>query len=70
MPYKHEPAVRNREVVVSLFTGVRGYLDKLPPKEIPSFEAKWLEFVRTSQAEAGSVRFVQGTRTLLQAIFV
>lgn len=43
--------MQTEEVVVSLFTGVRGYLDKVPVKEIPSFEAKWLEFVKTSKPQ-------------------
>merc|ERR1739848_134486 len=39
------------EEVVSLFAGVRGYLDKIATKEIPRFEALWLEYVRGSKPE-------------------
>merc|ERR1711937_545621 len=34
------------EEVVSVFAGVRGYLDKIATKEIPRFEQLWLEFVK------------------------
>merc|ERR1719199_1399207 len=39
------------EEVVSLFAGVRGYLDKIATKEIPRFEALWLEYVKGSKPE-------------------
>jgi proton translocating ATP synthase F1 alpha subunit len=39
------------EEVVSLFAGVRGYLDKIATKEIPRFEALWLEFVKGSKPQ-------------------
>jgi len=39
------------EEVVSLFAGVRGYLDKIATKEIPRFEQLWLEYVRGSKPE-------------------
>jgi len=37
--------------VVSIYAGVRGYLDKIATKEIPVFEAKWLEFVKANKAD-------------------
>ena len=37
--------------VVSLFAGVRGYLDKIATKEIPRFEGLWLEYVKGSKPE-------------------
>jgi len=40
-----------QEEVVSLFAGVRGHLDKVNIKEIPKFEAEWLEFVRTNHSD-------------------
>jgi len=39
------------EEVVSLFAGVRGYLDKIATKEIPRFEGLWLEFVKGSKPQ-------------------
>jgi F0F1-type ATP synthase alpha subunit len=39
------------EEVVSLFAGVRGYLDKIATKEIPRFEQLWLEYVKGSKPE-------------------
>merc|ERR1712078_169007 len=39
------------EEVVSLFAGVRGYLDKIATKEIPRFEGLWLEYVKGSKPE-------------------
>jgi len=39
------------EEVVSLFAGVRGYLDKIATKEIPRFEQLWLEYIRGSKPE-------------------
>jgi len=40
-----------QEEVCSIYAGVRGYLDKIPTKEIPVFEAKWLEFVKASKPD-------------------
>ena len=37
--------------VVSLFAGVRGYLDKIATKDIPRFEQLWLEYIRGSKPE-------------------
>merc|ERR1712124_50471 len=37
--------------VVSIYAGVRGYLDKIATKEIPVFEAKWLDFVKANKAD-------------------
>mmetsp|Transcript_16855 Transcript_16855/g.16727 ORF Transcript_16855/g.16727 Transcript_16855/m.16727 type:complete len:82 (-) Transcript_16855:114-359(-) len=31
--------------VVTIYAGVRGYLDKIAQKEIPRFETMWLEHV-------------------------
>jgi F-type H+-transporting ATPase subunit alpha len=39
------------EEVCSIYAGVRGYLDKIQTKEIPVFEAKWLEFVKANKPE-------------------
>merc|ERR1712091_91392 len=37
--------------VVSIYAGVRGYLDKIATKEIPVFEAKWLDHMRSTKAD-------------------
>jgi len=34
------------EQIVSIFTGVRGYLDKIDLKDINNFESKWIEFIK------------------------
>jgi len=34
------------EQIVSIFTGVRGYLDKIDLKDISNFESKWIEFIK------------------------
>merc|ERR1719281_2256378 len=39
------------EIVVSLWAGTRGYLDKIAQKEILRFEALWLEHVKTTKGE-------------------
>jgi len=38
-------------MVVVLFAGVRGYLDKIDTKEIPRFEQLWLDFVVNNKAD-------------------
>eukprot|EP00747_Dinoflagellata_sp_TGD_P141654 gnl/TRDRNA2_/TRDRNA2_176157_c0_seq1.p1 gnl/TRDRNA2_/TRDRNA2_176157_c0~~gnl/TRDRNA2_/TRDRNA2_176157_c0_seq1.p1 ORF type:complete len:557 (+),score=145.42 gnl/TRDRNA2_/TRDRNA2_176157_c0_seq1:51-1721(+) len=39
------------EIVVSLWAGTRGYLDKVAQKEILRFESLWLEHVKTGKPE-------------------
>jgi len=36
---------------VSIFAGVRGFLDKLELSDVTKFEAEWLKFVRASHPE-------------------
>merc|ERR1712083_271317 len=38
------------EIIVSLWSGTRGYLDKVATKEILRFEALWLEHVKSTRA--------------------
>merc|ERR1711935_1050819 len=38
-------------MVVVLFAGVRGYLDKIDTKEIPRFEQLWLDFVVNNKSD-------------------
>merc|ERR1711924_488479 len=40
----------NTEVIVSLWSGTRGYLDKNAEKEILRFEGKWLKHLEDSYA--------------------
>merc|ERR1719160_905735 len=42
--------MKTAEIIVSLWTGTRGYLDKVTQKEILRFEALWLDFMKTSKA--------------------
>merc|ERR1711881_173793 len=39
------------EIVVSIWAGTRGYLDKFAEKEVLRFENLWLDFVKTSKKE-------------------
>merc|ERR1711975_144193 len=39
-----------QEIITSLWSGTRGYLDKVATKEILRFEALWLDHVRTTKA--------------------
>merc|ERR1712232_1119663 len=39
------------EIIVSLWAGTRGYLDKVATKEILRFEALWLEHVKSTKAD-------------------
>lgn len=39
------------EQVVSIFSGVRGYLDKIPTKDIPKFEEEFLELLHLNHPE-------------------
>ncbi|MDU4960897.1 MAG: F0F1 ATP synthase subunit alpha [Sporomusaceae bacterium] len=41
------------EQVMSIYTGVNGYLDTVPPHDVPRFEADFLKFMRTNYAEIG-----------------
>merc|ERR1712228_696629 len=42
--------MKTSEIVVSLWAGTNGFLDKIATKEILRFEALWLEHVRTTRA--------------------
>jgi F-type H+-transporting ATPase subunit alpha len=39
------------EIIVSLWSGTRGYLDKVATKEILRFEALWLAHVKSTRAD-------------------
>jgi proton translocating ATP synthase F1 alpha subunit len=39
------------EIIISLWAGTRGYLDKVATKEILRFEALWLDHMRTTKAD-------------------
>jgi len=39
------------EIVVSIWAGTRGYLDKFAEKEVLRFESLWLDFVKSSKAD-------------------
>jgi F-type H+-transporting ATPase subunit alpha len=41
------------EQVMSIYAGVKGYLDSVPSHEVPQFEADFLKFMRVSYAEIG-----------------
>ncbi|KYZ76340.1 ATP synthase subunit alpha [Anaerosporomusa subterranea] len=41
------------EQVMSIYTGVNGHLDTVPPHKVPQFEADFLKFMRASYAEIG-----------------
>eukprot|EP00746_Dinoflagellata_sp_MGD_P147337 gnl/MRDRNA2_/MRDRNA2_79697_c0_seq1.p1 gnl/MRDRNA2_/MRDRNA2_79697_c0~~gnl/MRDRNA2_/MRDRNA2_79697_c0_seq1.p1 ORF type:complete len:584 (+),score=126.54 gnl/MRDRNA2_/MRDRNA2_79697_c0_seq1:88-1752(+) len=43
--------MKTPEIVVSIWSGTRGFLDKVAQKEILRFESLWLEFIRTSKPE-------------------
>merc|ERR1719330_1004000 len=40
-----------QEIIVSLWAGTRGYLDKVATKEILRFEALWLDHMRSTKAD-------------------
>jgi proton translocating ATP synthase F1 alpha subunit len=40
-----------QDIIVSLFAGVKGYLDKVAQKEIRPFEEKWLKYVNENMPE-------------------
>merc|ERR1712023_493810 len=42
--------MKTPEIVVSIWSGTRGYFDKIAQKEILRFEALWLKFVNESKA--------------------
>merc|ERR1712063_212625 len=39
------------EIIVSLWAGTRGYLDKVATKEILRFEALWLDYVKSTKSD-------------------
>jgi len=41
--------MKTAEIIVSLWTGTRGYLDKVATKEILRFEALWLDHVKSTK---------------------
>merc|ERR1712162_48330 len=43
--------MKTSEIIVSLWAGTRGYLDKVATKEILRFEAAWLEHVQSTKPE-------------------
>merc|ERR1712159_632725 len=43
--------MKTPEIVVSIWSGTRGFLDKISQKEILRFEALWLDFIRSSKPE-------------------
>merc|ERR1712151_626497 len=42
--------MKTPEIIVSIWSGTRGYLDKVATKEILRFEALWLDHVRSTRA--------------------
>jgi len=42
--------MKNTEIIVSLWAGTNGYLDKIATKEILRFEALWLEHIKSTRA--------------------
>merc|ERR1719442_221861 len=42
--------MKTAEIITSLWSGTRGYLDKVATKEILRFEALWLDHVRSTRA--------------------
>merc|ERR1719464_154123 len=42
--------MKTQEIIASLWSGTRGYLDKVAAKEILRFEALWLDHVRSTRA--------------------
>merc|ERR1712094_156501 len=43
--------MKTPEIVVSIWSGTRGFLDKVAQKEILRFESLWLDFIRGSKPE-------------------
>merc|ERR1711971_990066 len=43
--------MKTQEIIVSLWAGTRGYLDKVATKEILRFEALWLDHMRSTKAD-------------------
>merc|ERR1712146_452889 len=41
--------MKTSEIIMSLWAGTRGYLDKVATKEILRFEAAWLEHVQSTK---------------------
>merc|ERR1711975_12441 len=42
--------MKTSEIIVSLWAGTNGYLDKIATKEILRFEALWLDHIRSTRA--------------------
>jgi len=43
--------MKTEDIVVVLFAGVKGYLDKFAIKEVKNFEVKWLKFVQDNHKD-------------------
>merc|ERR1711988_330403 len=43
--------MKTQEIIVSLWAGTRGYLDKIATKEILRFEALWLEHIKSTKGD-------------------
>merc|ERR1711964_510597 len=43
--------MKTSEIITSIWSGTRGYLDKVATKEILRFEALWLDFVKSTRGE-------------------
>merc|ERR1712079_603529 len=43
--------MKTQEIIASLWSGTRGYLDKIAQKEILRFESLWLDHVRSTRGE-------------------
>jgi hypothetical protein len=50
-PFVIEPVVALEEQVVVIYAGVKGYLDKVPVKEVTKFENDFLQKLRNSHPE-------------------
>merc|ERR1711964_202992 len=43
--------MKTSEIITSLWSGTRGYLDKVATKEILRFEALWLDHIRSTKGD-------------------
>merc|ERR1711904_514874 len=43
--------MKTQEIIVSLWAGTRGYLDKVATKEILRFEALWLDHIKSTRGD-------------------
>merc|ERR1719198_1748780 len=58
--------MKTQEIIASLWSGTRGYLDKVATKEILRFESLWLDHVRATKPEL--LDKIMATKTLTDDI--